>query len=459
MSRFSALRSEATDEELATGEEALSGEAAALEASFASAAGAEDDHAEESPSHDTPPERARARLAALQLRHEAEEARPPLKRRENAPKTSRDAGAAAETPTPTTPRQDAPARAHEEVIAASRSPDKAPPPAIGVDTGDTDDAAVALLLSRLPHRVTRVGPLEFELSREWAPAMRVPARFFANTALLRLLADEAADAQAGGASGGGFSSALQQLANVATLPGIVGASLGMPDIHSGYGFAIGNVAAFDLADPQAVVSPGGVGFDINCGVRLLRTDLRSSALEAPGVLRRLADALYRTVPVGTGSDSRAMTLSPSELDDVLRDGMAFLERRGLCTAADRDATEERGAFPGADPARVSDRAKTRAKGQAGTLGAGNHYLEVQIVDAIYDEAAAAAMGLQLGAVAVMLHTGSRGLGHQVCTDYLQRMDAAKDGIKVVDRQLACVRADSALGCVIPKWLSRSACAC
>ena len=264
MSRFSALRSEATDEELDTGEEALSGEAAALEASFASAA-AEDDHAEESQmGHDTPPERARARLAALQLRHEADEARPPHTRREDAHKPSRDAGAAAETPTPTTPRQDAPRRAREEAVAASRSPEKAPP-APAVDTG-SEGAAVAALLSRLPHRVTRVGPLEFELSRDWAPGMRVPARFFANEALLRLLADEAADAQAGGASGGGFSSALQQLANVATLPGIVGASLGMPDIHAGYGFAIGNVAAFDLDDPQAVVSPGACPRRGYCGI-------------------------------------------------------------------------------------------------------------------------------------------------------------------------------------------------
>ena len=290
-------------------------------------------------------------------------------------------GDAAATPAPATPRREPPRRAREVAVAAPRA-------ARGVAAGEAEaDAATAALLSQLPQRVAPSGlPLQFELSRDWAPGMRVPARFFANEPLLRLLAAEAAEAapasHAGGA--GGFASALQQLAIVATLPGIVGASLGMPDIHAGYGFAIGNVAAFDLDDPEAVVSPGGVGFDINCGVRLLRTSLRADALEPPGVLRRLADALYHAVPVGTGADARATQLSAAELEEALRDGMDFLERRGWCTADDRDATEERGAFAGADPSRVSDRAKARATGQAGTLGAGNHYLEVQVVEAVYD---------------------------------------------------------------------------
>jgi tRNA-splicing ligase RtcB len=234
---------------------------------------------------------------------------------------------------------------------------------------------------------------------------------------------------------------------VATLPGIVGASIGMPDLHAGYGFAIGNVAAFDFEQPDAVVSPGGVGFDINCGVRLLRSSLTAADLAAPGVLARLADALYKAVPAGTGSDARALQLDAHELERVLSEGMGYLEAAGLCWAEDREVTEERGCFPSADASKVSARAKARGDSQAGTLGAGNHYLEVQIVEEVYDEAAAAVMGLHRDGVCVMLHTGSRGLGHQVCTDYLQKMDAAGAAApqQLVDRQLACVAASSASG--------------
>jgi tRNA-splicing ligase RtcB len=345
-----------------------------------------------------------------------------------------------------------------------------PPPQVG-----DEDAAIAALLSRLSEQkkrgVTRVGPLEFELALDWAPGQRVPARFFASRALLELLVDEASAAEGGcvallwrcvhvrktasqrraltahARALRSFISALQQLANVATLPGIVGASLGMPDIHSGYGFAIGNVAAFDLASRDAIVSPGGVGFDINCGVRLLRSALTAHDLNRPGVLARLADALYKAVPAGTGASERALALDATKLTRVLNEGMGFLEAAGLCWREDRDATEERGCCAGADASKVSARAKARGDGQAGTLGAGNHYLEVQIVEHVYDEAAAAVMGLRKDGVCVMLHTGSRGLGHQVCTDYLQRMDAiaAAQKIPLVDRQLACVRADSSEG--------------
>jgi tRNA-splicing ligase RtcB len=220
----------------------------------------------------------------------------------------------------------------------------------------------------------------------------------------------------------------------------------MPDIHAGYGFAIGNVAAFDLAHPHAVVSPGGVGFDINCGVRLLRSALTAADLARPGVLPRLADALYKAVPAGTGADARALPLDAHALDRVLNEGMRYLKDAGLCWPEDLEVTEERGCFPGADASKVSARAKARGAGQAGTLGAGNHYLEVQIVEEVFDEAAAAAMGLRVDGVCVMLHTGSRGLGHQVCTDYLQKMDAAQQQRPpLVDRQLACVAADSAGG--------------
>jgi tRNA-splicing ligase RtcB len=248
-----------------------------------------------------------------------------------------------------------------------------------------------------------------------------------------------------------FISALQQLANVATLPGIVGASVGMPDMHAGYGFAIGNVAAFDLsssAKEAAVVSPGGVGFDINCGVRLLRSALHASDLAKPGVLARLANALAERVPAGTGGDSRALQLDAPSLERVLNEGMAYLEEKKLCWREDRDAVEERGCFASADASKVSARAKARGADQAGTLGAGNHYCEVQVVEEIYDQHAASVMGLRQGGVCVMLHTGSRGLGHQVCTDYLQRMDAASAKRKLpplVDRQLACCPADSPEG--------------
>ncbi len=322
-----------------------------------------------------------------------------------------------------------------------------------------EDAAIAALLARLPRRVTRVGALEYELGTDWAHGQRVPARFFASRALLELAVDEA-DAAVGAAGGGcahamrlarkthrrtarpllltpaphhSFISALQQLANVATLPGIIGASVGMPDVHAGYGFAIGNVAAFDLAARDAVVSPGGVGFDINCGVRLLRSALTAADLAKPGVLNRLADALYKAVPAGTGASARALPLYGAALERVLNEGMGYLEAAGLCWPEDRDATEERGCFPGADAAKVSARAKARGTGKAGTLGAGNHYLEVQVVEHVYDEAAAAAMGLRRDGVCVMLHTGSRGLGHQVCTDALQQMDRMGE-FKLVDRQ-------------------------
>ena len=231
---------------------------------------------------------------------------------------------------------------------------------------------------------------------------------------------------------------------MATLPGILGASVGMPDLHAGYGFAIGNVAAFDLASPEAVVSPGGVGFDINCGVRLLRSALRAEDLARPGVLARLADALAARCPAGTGADKRALELSGGELRRVLQEGMGYLEAAGLCWPEDRDVTEERGCFAGADADKVSGRAKARGDGQAGTLGAGNHYLEVQVVEEVYDDAAAAALGLQAGMVTVMIHTGSRGLGHQVATDYLQAMDRTARA-QLVDRQLACVPAASKEG--------------
>jgi len=233
--------------------------------------------------------------------------------------------------------------------------------------------------------------------------------------------------------------ALQQVANVATLPGIVGASLAMPDVHWGYGFPVGGVAA--TAVDGGVVSPGGIGFDINCGVRVLRTDL--AADEIRGALGRLADALFAAVPSGVGARG-GHRLRRDELDDVLRDGARWAVGRGYGWDDDLDRTEEEGRLEGADPGAVSQRAHDRGADQVGTLGSGNHFLEVEVVDEIHDAEAASAYGLRPGQVVVAIHCGSRGLGHQVCTDHVAGMDRsmARHGIVVPDRQLACAPLDS-----------------
>ena len=235
------------------------------------------------------------------------------------------------------------------------------------------------------------------------------------------------------------------MANVAALPGIVRSSLALPDVHSGYGFCIGNVAAFDMDDPEAVVSPGGVGFDINCGVRLLRTNLTEADV-APHK-EALAQALFDHIPVGVGSKGILPTCG-ADLEAALELGMDWSLREGYAWAEDKEHCEEFGRMLTADPAKVSRRAKKRGLPQLGTLGAGNHYAEVQVVDEVFDAAAAAAMGIgEVGQVVVMIHSGSRGLGHQVATDALVEMETAmaRDGIRTNDRQLACARIASAEG--------------
>ncbi|MHC5009878.1 MAG: RtcB family protein [Planctomycetota bacterium] len=229
--------------------------------------------------------------------------------------------------------------------------------------------------------------------------------------------------------------ALEQVRNVAHLPGIVGPSLGMPDLHWGYGFAIGGVAAFD--PEKGVISPGGVGYDINCGVRLLRTDV--SAKRVARNQDRLADALYEAVPCGTGSRRKDVVLGPRELGACLRRGATWAVERGYGGAADIEHTEENGHLEGARPDLVSDRAKQRGRNQLGTLGSGNHFLEVDRVAEVFDPKLGEALGLEEGKVAVLIHTGSRGFGHQVCTDYLPLMKKAarKYGIALPDPQLAC----------------------
>ncbi|MFI6825024.1 RtcB family protein [Micromonospora sp. NPDC050187] len=259
--------------------------------------------------------------------------------------------------------------------------------------------------------------------------MRVPGVVFAARALLPDLGEDRS---------------LEQVANVATLPGIVGAAYAMPDVHWGYGFPIGGVAATDV-DAGGVVSPGGVGFDISCGVRLLAADLTRA--DVPRLRDALLDGLDAAIPRGMGRGAVWHLTDRAELDAVLRGGSRYAVERGHGVEADLDRCEDHGAVGGADPAQVSDRAVQRGQGQVGSLGSGNHFLEVQAVDEVYDEPVATAFGLRTGQVCVMVHSGSRGLGHQVCTDHVRAMERVMPGygIEVPDRQLACAPVDSPAG--------------
>jgi tRNA-splicing ligase RtcB len=229
--------------------------------------------------------------------------------------------------------------------------------------------------------------------------------------------------------------APEQVANVATMPGIVGKSMAMPDIHWGYGFPIGGVAAFD-AD-HGVISPGGIGFDINCGVRLLRTELTEA--EVRPRIRELVDACFANVPSGVGEDGIAK-LSRSDLDRAATEGVAWSVEKGYAWSEDPQHIEAGGCLSDADPSKVSEKAKARGKDQLGSLGAGNHFLEIQKVDRIHDERAAKAMGIgTVGQVCVMIHTGSRGFGHQIATDYIATCEGVvkRENFELPDRQLAC----------------------
>ncbi len=232
----------------------------------------------------------------------------------------------------------------------------------------------------------------------------------------------------------GNDESQKQVANVAHLPGIVKYSLAMPDVHWGYGFPIGGVAAFDTA--TGIISPGGVGYDINCGCRLMTTRLTYE--EIRGRLQELVGALFRSIPSGVGSKGD-LKLSVKEEKKVLEEGAVWAVRQGFGSPADLETTEDGGCMSGADPERVSDRALERGREQLGTLGSGNHFLEIEIVEEIFDPVAAAAFGLELLQVVVMIHSGSRGLGYQVCDDYLARMvkHSGELGFSLPDRQLAC----------------------
>ena len=270
------------------------------------------------------------------------------------------------------------------------------------------------------------GPLErvdeccWRIPRSYRPGMRVDGLIFADDRLAeRLRSDEAAE----------------QVANVAFLPGIQVASLAMPDIHWGYGFCIGGVCATD-PEQGGVVSPGGVGYDINCGVRLVRTNL--SIEQVRPVLTQLVNQLMRDIPVGVGEGGKYI-FTHDELRSLMRQGVGFLRARGLATAQDVDCTEANGCIEDAKPENVSERALERGTDQCGTVGAGNHFLEVQVVDRVADPACAEGMGLHAGQVCVLIHSGSRGLGYQVCDDALKALREApqKYGIELPDRQLVC----------------------
>ncbi len=257
--------------------------------------------------------------------------------------------------------------------------------------------------------------------------MRVPAVIYATESLIREMDDKVAE----------------QLGNVATLPGIVRAAYAMPDAHWGYGFPIGGVAAFD---PEAggVVSAGGVGFDISCGVRTLLTDFTTDDILA--VQERLAETLFRRIPAGVGSTGR-IRLDDAQMEAMLRGGARWAVEQGWGREADLERIEESGCMAGADPEQVSTRAKERQRREMGTLGSGNHYLEVQRVATVYRPEIAAAYGLREDQVVVSIHCGSRGLGHQIGTDYLKLMAqaAARYGIELPDRELACAPIESDLG--------------
>jgi len=257
--------------------------------------------------------------------------------------------------------------------------------------------------------------------------MRVPGMIFGDAELLEAMDEKV----------------LEQVANVAALPGIVKASMAMPDAHWGYGFPIGGVAAFD-PEEGGVVSAGGVGFDISCGVRTILTDLTQAGIER--YREKLAESLFRTIPAGVGSRGR-IRLSDREIEKVLAGGARWAVERGYGNAENLERIEDGGRIEGAEPDYVSARARQRQRDQMGTLGSGNHYLEVQVVAEIYDRAAAQVYGLERGRIVVSIHCGSRGLGHQIASDYLKEMSLAAQrvGIRLPERELACAPLKSDVG--------------
>jgi tRNA-splicing ligase RtcB len=273
----------------------------------------------------------------------------------------------------------------------------------------------------------RIGDYLWEIPATFREDMRAPARIYADDELLEAALSE---------------HSVDQLINTATLPGIVGYALAMPDIHQGYGFPIGGVAATRL--PHGIISPGGVGYDINCGVRLLGTHMTREEI-APHI-GNLATALYQNCPSGVG-EKGSVKVTDAEFDELCVKGSRWALGRGFARPQDLARTEESGCLAGADPDKVSKRARERGCPQVGTLGAGNHFIEVDEVTEIYDEEAARAMGLFQGQIAAQIHCGSRGFGHQVCTDYVNEFQVAikKYDIKLPDRELVCAPFNSPEG--------------
>lgn len=278
------------------------------------------------------------------------------------------------------------------------------------------------------HKVRKISDFEFTLERDESHGMRVPITIYADDNLLsKMLLDRT----------------IHQAANVSTLPGVRKHVVVLPDGHEGYGFPVGSVAATDIED--GVISPGGVGYDINCGVRLIRTDLSEQDLK--GDIRTLVDELFRAIPSGVGGQGAAK-LGRSDLDNFLLEGAKSVVSQGYGWAEDLEVCEEGGMMAGADPSMVSETAKKRGSSQLGSLGSGNHFLEIQKVDEIFDNSAAKSMGFEKeGQLAILIHCGSRGFGHQVCSDYLKISEGAlkKYDINIPDRELACVPYQSSEG--------------
>ncbi|HXW60100.1 MAG TPA: RtcB family protein [Myxococcota bacterium] len=270
-----------------------------------------------------------------------------------------------------------------------------------------------------PHALKKLNDYLYEIPRSFRPDMRVPARIYVSSVLLKQILQDRS---------------LWQIVNVATLPGIQKYAIAMADIHEGYGFPIGGVAAMAIHE-DGVISPGGIGYDINCGVRLLASNI--SVADIKPHLKKLAHAIFLAVPSGVGHGG-PMKLTTKELDKVLEKGAARLLELGLGQKEDIEYCEESGCYKGADKDAVSLEARNRGHDQLGTLGSGNHFLEIQVVSDIFDEETASAFGLKEGDVTVMIHCGSRGLGHQVCTDYVRTMltELSSFNEKIIDRQLA-----------------------
>ena len=284
----------------------------------------------------------------------------------------------------------------------------------------------------------KIDDYRWEIPVSYKEGMRVPGLIYASVKMLDHIWEE---------------QAAQQVANVAFLPGIVGRSMAMPDVHWGYGFPIGGVAATRIKD--GVVSPGGVGFDINCGVRLLRTNLTLSDVKPK--LEKLVNALFSAIPSGVGSEGK-IRVNDKELSSVMLKGGQWAVEMGYGDPEDIEVTEERGRLKSADPDKVSQRARTRGAPQLGTLGSGNHFLEIAVVDKIYEPGIASVMGIEdLNQILVWIHTGSRGLGHEICSDYLKILQEAikKYSIDLPDRQLACAPINSPEG---KNYLAAMACA-